>query len=369
MTPLASVVVRARNEGAFIGRLLHGIRAQDCGPVEVVLVDSGSTDDTRAIATSYGCRVVDMEPERFTYGRALNVGCEAARAPVCVLVSAHCFPANDRWLSRLVRPLADRDVAGAYGKQLPLPGTLTYEQRNLLTGFPARSQRQTSSYFFHNANAAILARSPPPSRGSSTIPPRAPRWPPPLAAPRPRRRRSTRCSPPSTPSTATRSPGSWQNEVVLRRLLDRLTGLLRLDDPPWRIALALAVGVFISCTPTPGLQTIIALVVATLVRLNRAATVTGVWLNLPWVMPFVYAGALKVGAAVVPDHAAGFWVMLVVGTTIVGAVAAIVTYCVSFGALSWTRRRMPAAARGGQGFTPGPQRGGLGGGASRPPSQ
>lgn len=155
MRPVASVIVRARNEAAMLGRLLAAIRLQDCGEVETILVDSGSTDDTRAIAVAAGCRVLDMPPASFTYGRALNLGCAAAHAPVCVLVSAHCIPANDRWLSRLLLPMQDRAVAGVYGKQLPLPVTLAYEQRNLLTGFPVGSRRQTSSSFFHNANAAI----------------------------------------------------------------------------------------------------------------------------------------------------------------------------------------------------------------------
>jgi uncharacterized protein (DUF2062 family) len=146
---------------------------------------------------------------------------------------------------------------------------------------------------------------------------------------------------------------------VVRRLLERLRGVFSLDDPPWRIALALAVGVFISCTPTFGFQTLIALVVATVARLNRAATVTGVWINLPWVTPFVYAGALKVGSVVLSDMsgARGFWMMLLVGTTIVGAAAAVVTYFVSFGALSWRRRRRqpvdgPDAASGATGREP-----------------
>jgi uncharacterized protein (DUF2062 family) len=138
----------------------------------------------------------------------------------------------------------------------------------------------------------------------------------------------------------------WHNEVVLRSVLDRARGVLQLDDPPWRIALALAVGVFISCTPTFGFQTLLALLVATLTRLNRAATVTGAWLNLPWVAPFVYAGALKLGQALLPDKTgtAGFWLWLLVGTTLVGAAAAIVTYFVSYGALSWRRRRAVALA-------------------------
>ena len=133
---------------------------------------------------------------------------------------------------------------------------------------------------------------------------------------------------------------------MLRRLLDRFRGLLQLDDAPWRIALALAVGVFISCTPTLGFQTLLALLIGTVARLNRAATVTGVWINLPWVTPFVYASALKLGGVILPDRSgvSGFWLMLLVGTTIIGAVAAVVTYCVSYGALAWRRRKRSRAA-------------------------
>lgn len=142
--------------------------------------------------------------------------------------------------------------------------------------------------------------------------------------------------------------------MVRRRLFERLHALLHLDDPPWRIALALAVGVFISCTPTFGFQTLLALLVAAVARLNRAATVTGVWINLPWVTPFVYAGALKLGGVVLRDVSGfgGFWAMLLVGTTIVGTAAAVVTYLVSFGALSWRRRARPRGAGAGDVRTP-----------------
>jgi uncharacterized protein (DUF2062 family) len=139
------------------------------------------------------------------------------------------------------------------------------------------------------------------------------------------------------------STAGWSlvhNSPVFRRLLDRIRGLLLTDDPPWRIALAVAVGVFISCTPTFGFQTLIALAVAWVARLNRAATVTGVWVNLPWVTPFVYAGALKLGSVLLPDAngVPGFWQMLILGTTVVGAAAAIVAWIVCFSALSWRRR-------------------------------
>jgi uncharacterized protein (DUF2062 family) len=43
----------------------------------------------------------------------------------------------------------------------------------------------------------------------------------------------------------------------------------------------------------------------------------------------------------------GFWLMLLVGTTIIGAGAAVVTYCVSYGALSWRRRKRARDAASG----------------------
>lgn len=153
------------------------------------------------------------------------------------------------------------------------------------------------------------------------------------------------------------------------RLADRLRALLHLDDPPGKIALALAVGVFISCTPLLGLQTILAILVATVFPLNRAVTVTGVWLNLPWFAPFVYGAALKVGGVLVPDPdgARDAWlaylvehpgrlswsdmlalfqevsVPLLVGTSVIGVAAALATYVVARGVISARRARRSAS--------------------------
>lgn len=126
-------------------------------------------------------------------------------------------------------------------------------------------------------------------------------------------------------------------------LRERLVALLHLDDPPWRVALALALGVFISFTPFLGFQTLLALLLATLFRLNAAVLVTGTWLNLPWFMPFVYGGALKLGAALLPDlDGLGGWTLaLLIGSTLLGFGAAVVTYVVTFGVMRrrWKRRR------------------------------
>lgn len=73
-----SLIIRAFNEEPHIGRLLEGVRRQTMQEVEIILVDSGSTDATSVIATQYGATVMHIPPAEFTFGRSLNLGLSAA---------------------------------------------------------------------------------------------------------------------------------------------------------------------------------------------------------------------------------------------------------------------------------------------------
>ena len=53
-----SLVIRAYNESQHLPRLLEGLAHQTVKDVEVILVDSGSTDATVSIAESFGAKVV-----------------------------------------------------------------------------------------------------------------------------------------------------------------------------------------------------------------------------------------------------------------------------------------------------------------------
>ena len=112
-----SIVIRAYNEKKHLGRLLEGILRQSVKDVEVILVDSGSTDSTVDIAASSGVKVVHILPDEFTFGRSLNLGIEAASSPLIVIASAHIFPVYPDGLERLLAPFADPKVALTFGKQ------------------------------------------------------------------------------------------------------------------------------------------------------------------------------------------------------------------------------------------------------------
>lgn len=150
-----SIIVRAFNEGKHLPRLLEGLRRQTCGDVELILVDSGSMDDTVAIAESYGARVVHIAPQEFTFGRSLNAGMQAATRELVVIASAHVYPVYPDWMERLIEPFADAQVALSYGKQRGMETTKFSEHQILAQWFPEQSQLRQNHPFCNNANAAI----------------------------------------------------------------------------------------------------------------------------------------------------------------------------------------------------------------------
>lgn len=153
-----AVVIRCRNEEAHIGRLLTGLMRQRQRPDEIIVVDSGSTDATVSIASAFPTQVVHILPEDFSFGRACNIGVEAAASDYVVFVSAHCYPLYETWIEELVAPFEDQDVALTYGRQTGPPDVRFSEQRLFDTWFPAESSRRQRHPFCNNANAAIRRR-------------------------------------------------------------------------------------------------------------------------------------------------------------------------------------------------------------------
>ncbi len=154
-TPPCSVVIRCHDEEAHIGRLLSGILRQTVRDVEIVVVDSGSTDATLSIVSQYPVKVLSIPPADFSFGRALNLGCAAASAPLLVFASAHVYPVYEDWLERLLAPFADPRVALAYGRQRGDERTHYSEHRVFARWFPDTSEHDQKHPFCNNANAAI----------------------------------------------------------------------------------------------------------------------------------------------------------------------------------------------------------------------
>ena len=153
--PTASVVIRALNEERHIGRLLAGLGHQTVQPDEIILVDSGSTDATVDIAEHYGCKVVRIPKEQFSFGRALNWGCEAASGELLFFLSAHVYPVYDTYIEHMLAPFERPETAVVYGRQVGDRRTKYSESRVMLKWFPEESMWDQGHPFSNNANAAV----------------------------------------------------------------------------------------------------------------------------------------------------------------------------------------------------------------------
>jgi glycosyltransferase involved in cell wall biosynthesis len=102
-----SVVIPARNAGAFLGDALDSVFAQGLDAPEVVVVDDGSTDDTVRVARSYGRGVEVLSQPQSGSGRARNTGLEATSGDLVAFLDADDIWTADK--SALQLPVLEQD--------------------------------------------------------------------------------------------------------------------------------------------------------------------------------------------------------------------------------------------------------------------
>jgi uncharacterized protein (DUF2062 family) len=140
------------------------------------------------------------------------------------------------------------------------------------------------------------------------------------------------------------------------RLSQMLVRMRQLEGNPHYIALGMAVGIFVSITPIIPLQTLVAIVLAFMVRGSKSAAALGTWLSNPLTIPLVYFANYKLGCfllgyqkkldSIAFDSFSQLmelglevtWAMIV-GGLVIGAVLGVVAYFVTFRVFATIRRR------------------------------
>lgn len=130
--------------------------------------------------------------------------------------------------------------------------------------------------------------------------------------------------------------------ILGKSLKIKIGEIFAMDEHPHRISLAFAIGIFISFSPIPGIQTVLAIAVAWLFSLNIAVAVTGTLFTNPLTLFFIYGCSLCFGTFILGTDASCYPhglskkelflfmksmpVPLFTGTIILGSIAALISY-------------------------------------------
>jgi len=160
----ASIIIPTKNAGDSFQDTLEAIYAQKyLGEFEVIIIDSGSKDNTMKIARNYPAKVHQIKPQEFGHGKTRNFGASLSHGDYIVFLTQDAVPATDKWLSALISNFEDSRIAGVYGRQIPGGSANPMETFFLNIRYPLsrmvssaeQGKVDINTIFFSNANSAI----------------------------------------------------------------------------------------------------------------------------------------------------------------------------------------------------------------------
>lgn len=113
MTPTVTVAIPVRDGAGVLGPTLAAVCAQRVeNAVELLVCDSGSRDESVAIARRYGAEVIEIAPEAFSHGGTRNLLMEHASGSHVAFLTQDAVPADELWLARLLDGFGVADDVG-----------------------------------------------------------------------------------------------------------------------------------------------------------------------------------------------------------------------------------------------------------------
>jgi len=165
MSATVTVAIPVYNGERYLDEVLGAVRAQRVDrELELLIVDSGSTDRSLEIAERHGARIHRIAKAEFSHGGTRNRMMELATGEHVAFITQDATPAHDGWLAALLAGFeAADDVALVFGPHRPRPTSSPMVRRELTELFERFGAEQVDrdatpggrAQFFSSANGAV----------------------------------------------------------------------------------------------------------------------------------------------------------------------------------------------------------------------
>jgi glycosyltransferase involved in cell wall biosynthesis len=149
-----SVIIPVLNGGASFRTCLSSLKAASCAPLEILVIDDGSTDGSAELAAESGAKVLRL-PDTGGPARARNRGARAARGELLLFLDADVAVHRDT-IARIVAAFdAEPELAALFGSYDDAPAATNFlsQYRNLLHHFVHQDSREEASTFWSGCGA------------------------------------------------------------------------------------------------------------------------------------------------------------------------------------------------------------------------
>lgn len=130
----ASVIVRTKDSANIISQTLKALYSQTFKDFELVVVDSGSSDNTLELIKNYKHRLIEVKPEDYQPGVVLNGAIETCSSEYIVFLNSDTVMLTKNCLGNLLKELECSDAA--YARQVARPEAHSWVRRDYDISFP-----------------------------------------------------------------------------------------------------------------------------------------------------------------------------------------------------------------------------------------
>jgi len=165
---LVSIIILTKNGDSYFHSLLEGLYCQKgIDRAEVIVIDSGSLDNTLRIVEDFpAIRLVEIPSHEFGHGKTRNLGARLAQGEYLVYLPQDAVPMGTEWLANLLRPFANPEVVGVFGRQVARADassmekfflSRTYHERPEVKELREGEEVSLGKSFFSTVSGAIRA--------------------------------------------------------------------------------------------------------------------------------------------------------------------------------------------------------------------
>lgn len=166
MAPIEiSVIIPILNAAKYLPNLIEKLRAQEQEIAEIMVVDSGSLDQSAALAEELDTRLVAIEAGSFDHGATRNLAATLATGNILVFMTQDALPACEKTIGELVSPLLQERIAVSYARQVSGKDASLSDRYLRLTNYPPQGLLKTRGSIpelgiktFQNSNVCAAYR-------------------------------------------------------------------------------------------------------------------------------------------------------------------------------------------------------------------